>query len=269
LHSSCTCFNHSTKVDVLTKARKDYGESGPFLVNAGPQSFLVVCNSKHINKVSVAVQAITPAAFRLEMFDKLYGMPPGALDLYADKAGSEAERNALAEVHDTLVQKHLTGSMLYSNVETYVSTLSENLNNKMFQVGSWTQIEDTWAFFQQVTTRCLLVSLFGTDFFKQYPSVMKDYWEFSDAIEGFVPGLPRYWVPGAAAQIQERLHQGIERWLKANLSGSESARFANEDPAWDDNKGSKFVQERDHVLGTIDCVDTKARAAEILCIIHE
>jgi hypothetical protein len=222
-----------------------------------------------MNKVCAALRAITPAAFRLEMFDKLYGMPLAALDLYAGKAGSEAERSAIAEVHLSLVQKHLTGSTLYSNVETYVSTLSENLNNKMFQVGSWTQIEDTWAFFQQVTTRCLLVSLFGADFFKQYPSAIKDYWKFADAIEDFIPGLPRYWVPGAAAQVQERMHQGIEKWLKANLSGTESARFAEEDPAWDNNKGSKFVQERDHVLSTINCIETKARAAEILCIIHE
>lgn len=222
-----------------------------------------------MNSVCAAIQASTPATSRLEVFDKLYGSPPAALDLYAGKVGSEADRSALDYAHVTLCQRHLTGSTLFTNVETYVATLSANLNNKMFQVGSWTQIEDTWVFFQLVATRCLLVSLFGLDLVKQYPGVLKDYWEFADAIEGFIPGLPRYWVPGAAAQVLERLHQGIERWLKANLSGSESARIADEDPTWDEYKGSKFIQERDHVLKGIETIDTRARAAEILSIMHE
>lgn len=147
--------------------------------------------------------------------------------------------------------------------------LSENMNNKMFQVGSWTLIEDTWSFFRQVVTRCTLESLFGSDLFKQYPGVVRDYCEFADAIEGFVPGLPRYWVPSAGLQAQGRLLEGIEKWLKANHSGSEFARIADEDPDWDENLGSKFIQERDAEIACLNGMNPKARAAEMLSIIHE
>jgi hypothetical protein len=228
-----------------------------------------VCDPEHVDKVCAASRHIPPSASRLEVLDKLYGLPASALDLYAGKVGSDADEKSLEYARFTLVDKYLTGPILLINVEKYVSILSENLRNKMFQVGSWTQIEDTWAFFQQVATRCILVSLFGDDLVKQYPGILKDFWEFNDAAEGFIPGLPRYWVPGAATQIRERLQHGIEKWLKANLSGSESARIADEDPMWDEWKGSKFIQERDQVLSKIDIVETKTRAADLLNIMHE
>jgi hypothetical protein len=203
------------------------------------------------------------------VFDKLYGSPLKALDYYAGKGVSEEDKAILAHAHVTLTHKYLTGISLSGYVECYISTLSDDLNNKMFQVGSWTQIEDSWVFLRQVITRCNLVSLFGKDLLKQYPGVVKDYWEFADAIEGFIPGLPRYWVPGAASKVRERLHQGIEKWLKANHSGSEFARIAVDDPAMDDLKGSKFIQERDYVLAKLECMDSRARAAEMLSIMHE
>jgi hypothetical protein len=259
----------SASTRALKKDRQDYGEFGPFFVNAGPQPFLIVQDPKHVDKVCSASRQITPAAFRLELFDKVYGLPAAALDLYAGKAGLEADLKDLQYAHVALIEKHFTGAMLLNNAETYVSILSQNLHDKMFQVGSWTQIEDTWAFFRQVVTRCILISIFGSDLFKQYPNVVKDYSEFSDTIEGFVPGLPRYWVPGAAIQARDRLLLGIEKWLRANLGGSESARIADEDPTWDAMKGSKFFQERDHVLSNINVLDMKARATEALSIMHE
>jgi hypothetical protein len=254
---------------LLIEARKDYGEFSPFFVNAGPQRLLVIRDVKQIEKVKAASRALTPGSARLEVFDKLYGSPLKTLDHYAGKVVSQEDKTILADAHINLVHKYLTGVSLSAYTESYVSILSENLNNKMFQVGSWTQIEDSWVFLRQVITRCNLESLFGKGLLKQYPAIIKDYWEFANAIEGFIPGLPRYWVPGAAVKVRERLHQGIEKWLKANHSGSEFARIAVDDPALDDLKGSKFIQERDSVLAKLECMDIKARAAEMLSIIHE
>jgi hypothetical protein len=206
---------------------------------------------------------------RIEVFDKIHGAPQVALDLYALKGVSEMDKHALMRAHVDLTKEHLSGRSLSKNVEIYVSILSNNLNDKMFQVGSWTQIEDSWSFLQQVITRCILTSLFGTDLFKQYPGVIKDYWQFADAVEGFVPGMPRYWVPGAASPVRDRLHEGIEKWLKANHGGSEFARITDEDPTWDSLRGSKFIQERDDVLAKIEGMDMKARTAEMLGIMHE
>jgi hypothetical protein len=269
LRNLCLSSSPSATASVLRENRKEYGDFAPFYVNAGPQSFLVLRDLKHVNKVLESNGEITKSASRLEVFDKIIGSPQNALDLYSCKDLSSTDKDALKYAHDALIQKHLTGVSLAKDMETYVSILSGNLNDKMFQVGTWTQIEDSWSFLQQVVTRCTLASLFGTDLFKQYPSIIKDYWEFADAVEGFIPGLPRYWVPGAASQVRDRLHCGIEKWLKANHSGSEFARLADEDPAWDNLKGSKFIQERDQVLANIEGMGFKGRAAEMLDIMHE
>ncbi|KAF1918443.1 putative cytochrome-like protein P450 [Ampelomyces quisqualis] len=248
---------------------KKYDSRDPFCVRAGPQPLVVVRDLKHVKTVLSALQAVTPAASRLEHFDKIYGSPRAALDLYANEGINMAEGSTLQHAHVTVTQKHLTGMSLSANIETYMTILSCSLNDKMFQVGSWTQIEDSWSFLRQVITRCHLTWLFGKDIFKQYPNIFKDYWEFVDAFEGFFPGLPRYWVPGAASQVRERLLQGIGRWLKVNHSGSDFARIIESDPVWDELKGLKFLQERDEALAQIKCMDVRARAAEMLSIIHE
>jgi hypothetical protein len=159
-------------------------------------------------------EEVTQDASRLEVFDKIFGSPQYALDFYAFKDVSETQKQALKRAHVDLTREHLTGEPLSKNVDTYASILSDNLNDKMFQVGSWTQVEDSWSFLQQVVTRCILMSLFGGDIFKQYPGVIKDYWEFANAIEGFVPGMPRYWVPGAVPTVRERLLSGMDRSLQ-------------------------------------------------------
>ncbi|KAH7380301.1 cytochrome P450 [Phaeosphaeria sp. MPI-PUGE-AT-0046c] len=252
----------------LARLLKEYKGIAPFLVYAGPQPFLVVHDSKQIEKIVKASQSKHQNAANIEVFDKIYASPQITLDLYAGKASSEADKSMLEHVRFGLVEKHFTGAQLTANIENYIAVLSTDLNGKMFQIGSWTQIEDSWSFLQQVFTRCILTSLFGSDLFKQYPGIIKDYWEFAYATEGFIPGLPRYWVPGAAVQIRERLHRGIEKWLKANHSGSEFARTADGDPIWDELKGSKFVQERDAELAKLEGMGMQARVAEVQSIIH-
>jgi hypothetical protein len=259
----------SRNVVVLTINSKDYGDSAPFFVNAGPQALLVVRKPSQVEKILTVSAATTTTQSQYEAFDKLFGSPKAALEMYSGGDVSELEAAALKEAHVVLTQKHLTSTSLSTSLETYVSILSENLDNKMFQPGSWTQIDDSWSFFQQIITRCTLGFLFGSDLFKQYPGIVRDYWEFADAVEGFIPGLPRYWVPSATVPVRERLLRGIEKWLRANHSGTEFTRVAEEDPIWDELKGLKFVQERDNVLARLERIDVNARAAEMLSIIHE
>ena len=256
-------------VVVLKCYRKDYGGFAPFFVNAGPQALLVVREPSQIRRVLAAADTPKPMRVHTDALDKLFGLPQLALVPYTVKNVSQMDKAALENAYINLPKKYLTGTLLSTSIDTYVSILSKNMNNKMFQAGSWTQIEDIWSFFQQVITRCTLESLFGSDLFKQYPSVVRDYWEFADAAEGFIPGLPRYWVPSAASQARDRLLRGIEKWLKANHSGSDFARTAEEDPAWDGFKGSEFLQERDIAVASLQGMDVTARAAEMLSIMHE
>lgn len=255
----------------LTGNRKDYGvgECAPFFINAGPQSLLIVREPGQIETTLEQTKAAQFGGINFEFFDKFLGSPQGAVNLYAGRGLSDADRLVLEDAHINAPRKHLTGTRLVANIEQYISILSENLHNKMFQTGTWTQIEDSWFFLQQIVSRCTLQFMFGSDFFKQYPHAVRDYWEFHDAIEGLIPTLPRYWVPSAASQSRDRLLQGIEKWLKANHSGSEFARTGEEDPIWDELKGSKFIQERDDLLARLEIMDFKARAAEMLGVMHE
>jgi hypothetical protein len=109
----------------LTWGRKTFGEFGPFFVNAGPRSFLVVHNPEHIRKILDSPEAVTQSASRREVFDKILGSPQYALDFYTSKNVSETHKQALEQAHVDLTRKHLTGESLSKNVETYASIFSE------------------------------------------------------------------------------------------------------------------------------------------------
>jgi hypothetical protein len=251
---------------MLMKRSKDYGNFAPFFVKAGPASHLVLRDPVHFERI---LSILDPTAAEVEAYDKVFGMPEAALSLYSGKGATESKLRAMLAAHNKLRTMCLTEASLTAFAEIYVSILSGNLHDKMFQAGTWTQIEDTWSFLEQVVTRCALEALFGSDLFKQYPSVVRDLWEYEEAIEDYLPGMPRFMVPSAVAETRDRLLQGIEKWLNLNHSGSDFARIEATDPEWDASKGSKFVQERDHVLANVKVVDIKARAAEMLRLMHE
>ncbi|KAH7092141.1 cytochrome P450 [Paraphoma chrysanthemicola] len=255
--------------EYIAQLMKDYGDFVPFLIKAGPQPFLIVRDPVHVKKALTASQHRPISIAHVEMLDKVFAISPSVLNKYTGKGASEAEKPALENAYVALTQKYLAGESLSALAESYISILSDNLHNKMFQAVTWTLIENSWEFFRQVITRCILQSLLGTDVFKQYPGIIRDYWTFAEAIDGFLPGMPRYWVPSAANQVRERLLRGIEKWLKANHSGSDFARLEESDPVLDNLKGAKFIQERDHVLANAEGFDLTSRAAEILSVIHE
>ena len=219
----------------------------------------------HIRNI---VEQQDPKAINTHRYEQIFGSPKTTLRIYANKEVGPEERKAVAYAHFTLPDKYLTGTSLASIIDVYVSILSRSLHDKMFQVGFWTQIEDFWSFFQQVMTRCTMETLFGSAMYKDYPGLTKDYWKFNDDVESFMPGMPRPLTPAAYEKSRDRLHRGIERWLRKNHSGSEFAKISEEDPVWDEHKGSKFIQERDDVLAKTEGLDVKARVAEILSIMH-
>ena len=203
-----------------------------------------------------------------EVSRRVFGTPEAALELYADIGISEGDKTMFEHVRIVLPRKYLTGAALEPLTEAYMSTLSRNMHDKMFQVGSWTLIEDFWSFFQQVITRCTIQTLFGSAFLKQYPGFIKDYWAFEDAIQAFVPGMPQILSSAAHEVPRDRLLQGIEKWLKVYHSGSEFAKIEQDDPICDDYRGSKFIQETDAMFAKMNGIDVRARAAEMLSIMQ-
>ena len=200
-------------------------------------------------------------------YEQLFGSPQGALELYATHDGRK-DKDPVEYAHVTLPRKHLTGTSLAFIIDKYTLILSRNLHDKMFQVGFWTLIEDFWSFFQQVITRCIMEALFGSAILKVYPTLIKDYWKYDDAVVGFMPSLPHILTTTAHEGPRNRLHQGIRMWLSMNESDSEPAEDEGEKAEWDEYRGSKFIQERDRVFATMEGIDTKTRIAETLSVMY-
>lgn len=246
---------------------KEYGNFAPFVVKQGLNSTLVLRDPSHIQKILQSPKQLTSTAFIARTYGKVFGTPKAALRIYRGEDVTEKQKQALDYAHLTLPQKYLAGASLVPVADLYASALSRNLNDKMFQFDFWTQIEDFWSFFQRTITRCIIETLFGSALLKQYPNIILDYWEFDAAMESFAQGLPGFVMPDAQS-ARDRLHQGIEKWLKTNHSGTDFARLGDDDPVWDEHKGSKFIQERDDVFAKIEGLDMKARTAELLAILH-
>ncbi|KAF1835135.1 hypothetical protein BDW02DRAFT_496609 [Decorospora gaudefroyi] len=230
-----------------------YGKTAPFVVKVGLRPYVVLRDPLHIQKSARASKQLTAHATGSRIHDIIFG----ASEHY------EATKHARAD----LTRKYLTGASLTTMTDIYVSILSHNLNDKMFQVDSWTQIEDFWSFLQQVLTRCSIETLFGSAILKTYPGLIKDYGRFEDAVESFIPGMPRLLLSAPYDEPLTRLLHGMEKWLMANHSGSEFAKISDDDPDWDEYKGSKFIQEHDDHCAKVP-LPLEARTAEMLNIIH-
>ncbi|RMZ70713.1 cytochrome p450 [Pyrenophora seminiperda CCB06] len=246
---------------------KEYGAVAPFAVKAGLRSFVVLRDPEHVKKIIDASKQQGSDISGSHIHEIDFGSSKAVANLLAGTHSNGKEKKDTGRRRTALTQKYLTGSSLATTANTYVNTLSRNMNDKMFQVGSWTQIEDFWSFFQQVLTRCSIETFFGPAIFKQYPKLIKDYWQFEDAVEGFVPGMPLLLISGSYKEPRDRLCQNIEKWLKLNHSGTEFAKIGEDDPDVDEHKGSKFVQESDHLLAKVP-LPLEARTAEMLDIIH-
>ncbi|KAL7777998.1 hypothetical protein CFE70_004672 [Pyrenophora teres f. teres 0-1] len=253
--------------NVLTTGSKEHGKFAPFAVKVGLRSFVVLRDPEHVKKIVEASKQQGPDVSGSRIHEIAFGSSKAVANLLAGTTPSNGKKKATRQVRISLTQKYLTGTSLANTTNTYVNTLSRNMNDKMFQVGSWTQIEDVWSFFQQVLTRCSVEIFFGSAIFKQYPKLIKDYWQFEDAVEGFVPGMPLLLVSGSYKEPRDRLCQNIEKWLKLNHSGTEFAKIGEEDPDVDEHKGSKFFQECDDLLAKTP-LPLEDRTAEMLDIIH-
>jgi hypothetical protein len=141
------------------------------------------------------------------------------------------------------------------------------MSNKMFQLDTWTQIEDLWSFFEIDITRACNEALFGSQLMKQYPKVTQDFWKLQANVEHFIPGLPRFTVSGIY-EVRDRVLERLEKWLQATHGGEDFAKLGKNDPDWDESRGSKYFQERDQVLSTLSSFGYQSRAAETLGVMQ-
>ena len=137
-----------------------------------------------------------------------------------------------------------------------------------FQVGSWTEIEDSWSFFRGEISKAVIETMFGSTLLKIYPALLRDYWAFDTHIEKFSGGLPRF-LMSPAYTARDRLHENLQKWIKTVDGGSDLAKIADEDAVWDPEMGSKYWRGRDEIIAKIPTLDYRARAGDALINITE
>ena len=256
---------------------KDYGVFAPFKIRAGPHSYIVLRDPVHVQRVLDAQDHLTGEAARFEMLDKLFGSPEASERFYQVEARTQKEYEDRGSRLFGVWYFHIPDTALNSSVDTYVSILSANMHDKMFQYDTWARIEDLWSFLQLVLLRCTLVTFFGSALLKQYPRMVRDYMDFNDAAEGFVYGMPRMMVSGVA-KSRDRLHQGMRDWLVATRVEINKRYEYDDDEtpdtdemSWNEKTGLPFVCR--HYNGSHDIVKfrdkiIKGSAAEVLSIVH-
>jgi hypothetical protein len=236
-----------------------------FVVRAGKTPYVVVRDPGQVKTIFTSDRTTT--AFECaEVYDKVLGASKANIENYKLLHNSD-DTDQLNHAHFRLQQKYLTGVSMSSLADIYISAFQRNMSNKMFQLDSWTQIEDLWSFFEIDITRTCNETLFGSLLMKQYPKVTQDFWKLQANVENFLPGLPRFTVSGIY-EVRDRVLEGLKKWLETTHGGEDFAKVGKDDPEWDESRGSKYFQERDQVLSTLPSFDHHSRAAEALGVMQ-
>jgi hypothetical protein len=210
---------------------------------------------------------MVPQGVHVELFNEVFGAPKEAT-LLVHSQTSRKKEDDLDYAHKILPQNYLSGAHLDAMVERYASTLSRNLSEKMFQEKTWTELEDLWTFFRNEITKVLVETIYGSGLLKTYPRIVRDFWEFDSNIENVKRKVPRFLAPKAYA-ARDRLLEQTEKWLQSLESATESEKGRGEDTGWDASKGSLFFQKRDEALANVGSIGHRARAAEVLALLHQ
>lgn len=242
---------------------KEFGSFAPFTVKAGLRTFVVLRDPRHIRVAAQALALPERNSIVRHEYEDVFKAPASSR---TNDSKSEKYNDKANHARKVSIQKYLTGASLPNLGELYASRLSSSMNDKMFQFGTWTQLEDSWSFFQQVLTRCMVETLLGSTFFRQYPKFVKEYWVFEDSLQSYVPGISGLLDLSAYEKPRDTLLQGLEKWIRTNHAGKEFAKVESNDPDWDQEKGSKFVQEFDSLFSEFS--SEESRAVELLQLIY-
>lgn len=227
-----------------------------------------------MRRVLEANDHFSTRAARVERFDKLFGSPDAEGHFHKSDARTQEEVEDSPSRDDLF---HISDAALAPSVDTYISILSANMHDKMFQYDTWTRVEDLWSFLQLVVLRCTVDTLFGSTLLKQYPRMVRDYLDFNAATEGFVSGMPRMMVSGAT-KPRGRLLEGMKNWVPRDRGESynngetdDGGEITADYSIWDEKTGLRVVREHyNHCHRIVKVKDHMFRgtAAEVLSIIH-
>lgn len=221
-----------------------------------------------------APENLTSDAAAIDALDKLFGSPAAADQFRWGPAhtgrDSEAEENEDSKFR-------IPDSSLAAATDAYISIISANMHDKMFQFDSWTRIEDFWSFLQLVLLRCTLNALFGSSLLKDYPRLVRDYLTFDEAVEGYMYSTPSIMMRSAGSS-RDRLHRGIRSWIKSTWEDSRKTDLFTEsrstkiDPVFDEATGLSFIRKHYdncyHLMDKFQSLKYQAMAADVLGMIH-
>lgn len=257
MRTPCTKRN-LTQAPKLTLCRKKHGDASPFLIRAGPMSFLIVRDAKNVKRVFQAPTAITSVDIHAQIYERVMGMPTDLLPFY--QPGNNGSTDA---AHYNLSRKHLSGEPLIKLSETYITLLRKNLAQDILKLGASPEIRDLWQLVQHHSTHAIIETLFGSAIFEIYPEIVADFWEIDGYIDFFARNMPRIAAP-SAYRTRDRMIHKLKIWLEHSEAARKENHLAHED--WHPVAGSNFMRHRDHTLSAIPGFNVEGRASEILAL---
>ncbi|KAK4183911.1 cytochrome P450 [Podospora australis] len=263
-------------VNLIKKATRHAGSLVPvrlsILANEiyliqGPEVVAAVWKKKHLGS------PILIYSFALK---HVFGMSEKSLKTYrADDSGSHrrphpasnvAPHNRVDFVTHVGLLRAFGGSGLNTSFRRCAGLLQRNLSNAAIpKDGSWVEMPDFFAFFQEQLGAAVLEGLYGPALPRLSPHFLQDLWKFDRATPKFAKLTPRFLMRGSY-EVRDRLLDAIRRWHRhARQSFDESAigPDGDADPFW----GSKHVRSRQETLLQVDGQDHEAIVAADLGLI--
>lgn len=233
---------------------KEYRQFAPFKIRAGLHSYVILTDPTQASRVLDAPEHFTTNQGSVEALDKLFGSPEPA---------KHSQQPSMNLQHD---------GKLESVTQAYISILSANMHDKMFQYDTWTRIEDLWSFLQLVLARCTLEAIFGSTLLEIYPRAVRDFLDFASATEDFMPGMSRMMLTGIS-KPRERLHAGFMKYATAtspDINLKNRSVTPTDEGEWNKATGLRVIREhcQSFQLGKTQETGSEVRAAEMLRIIH-
>ncbi|KAF2748846.1 cytochrome P450 [Sporormia fimetaria CBS 119925] len=252
------------RADFLANILAEYDGSAPFVVKDGPLSaHVVVRDPDHITRILEANQ-FKPEGHHVRLINEFNRS--GKENPKAISSNNPVQNKDMEIARSDLPRKYLSGNDSTPLVRNYEAALFNNMDGKMFQVRTWTEIEDLFSFLSLEISRALVVALLGTEKLKRNPRFIRDLMELNKNVDGMERGLPRIMIP-KAYDARDSLHAMIVQHLQSIQTCDESV-LGGPDDVWNAYRGSKLLRLRDETISKIYKHDDD-RAAGVLTFIQQ
>lgn len=189
-----------------------------------------------------------------------FGCPKHLAHHFEPGYSSEGIPNEIEQAIHRGVQTGLSGPQLDVLANRFQISLLDKIRESQHEIGDdWVHVPDLTSFVQKYVIEAAMCTFFGPYMISLNPTVVDDFIHFNGYIRFLFMGMPRWLIPGAY-KSRDKMQESIKRWYR---HANENCDLANlDDVDWEPYYGSRFIRERQGLLGKRGVVDETARAAE-------